>query len=185
MLSRWPDRNGIHKDPHGLTGGSEFGFCAVPTSAYHIGAIMMQNHTLSVDGFRPFILYFVLEYHQLLAEDVRIMVFSRRAHRRATTPKVRTVQHGVANSFVILEQPLRDQDDLKKKERDKNDDVRSIISRYKTWRSSLYVHTGGVTEQLRVLPYRILGMDKDTCCPAEVKKTKNKEYFVSNISMSI
>ncbi|GBP26766.1 hypothetical protein EVAR_95278_1 [Eumeta japonica] len=38
---------------------------------------MVKNHTLSVDKFRPFLLHFLLESHQLLTVEIRIDDFTR------------------------------------------------------------------------------------------------------------
>ncbi|GBP07124.1 hypothetical protein EVAR_92040_1 [Eumeta japonica] len=40
--------------------------------------IKMKNYTLSVDQFRPFILYFLLDSHQLMAVEIRIDGFAQR-----------------------------------------------------------------------------------------------------------
>ncbi|GBP15142.1 hypothetical protein EVAR_11439_1 [Eumeta japonica] len=39
---------------------------------------MVKNHILSVAQFRPFLLYFLLQSHQLLAVEIRIDGFDRR-----------------------------------------------------------------------------------------------------------
>ncbi|GBP31547.1 Nitric oxide synthase [Eumeta japonica] len=48
----------------------------------------VKNHTLSVDRFRPFFLYFLLESHQLLAVEIRVDSFfpAVKAHNNNAFP---------------------------------------------------------------------------------------------------